>query len=440
MHGVKSMAAKQTERVIITGAGFSAPAQLPIQNKIIDKMVEDPGYDFLSGKMPLESIKFLNAYINVGLFLLDNYGKDDYKHLENEYNRLQTTTKIRNDIQSYGVATFSKDNSVIKTIDEFILLLPSTDDEYSQIYTLKNKVRIAIEKENISINLEDIFTSFDKSFLSSEYVHSYTYSQMDVIRYSIMRLFSYYFSKGVIDHLFDQIDYENFIRFLQTRRSKKPTTIITTNWDTLLEGYLERKKIGYNYGFQAPYTSEDSSNIYETNEILLLKIHGSANWLKCLHCGAISVYKENDAASSLFKDGEYEQCAVCEARSNVGKPSLQPEIITPTMIKSLSNRLYSNLWGTASSEIRSATHITFLGYSLPIADFDFRYMLQRNVPQTAIIDVVLYKNSNPEQVENESLKNLLPEKRYRDAFPKNKINFYYEGFGNFFAKKQNYST
>lgn len=76
--------------------------------------------------------------------------------------------------------------------------------------------------------------------------------------------------------------------------------------------------------------------------------------------------------------------------------------------------------------------IIFVGYSLPIADFEFRYMLQKNVTSSAKIDVILTPNSNPDLVAN-NLKDLLPSKRYLDAFPKNKVSFYYEGFGPFFS-------
>ena len=136
----------------------------------------------------------------------------------------------------------------------------------------------------------------------------------------------------------------------------------------------------------------------------------------------------------MFEDDKHETCILCGAGANSDEPSLQPEIITPTMIKSLSNRLYSNLWGGAASEIRKATHIIFVGYSLPIADFELRYMLQKYVSDFAKIDVVLYKDANPNQTEKETLKDLLPEKRYRDAFPKNPINFYYDGFGKYFEE------
>lgn len=115
---------------------------------------------------------------------------------------------------------------------------------------------------------------------------------------------------------------------------------------------------------------------------------------------------------------------------------MQPELITPTMIKSLSNQLYTNLWSSAAQELRNATHIIFAGYSLPIADFEFRYMLQKNVASSAKIDVILTSNSNPDFAP-ENLKDLLPTKRYRDAFPKNDISFYYQGFGSFFSNKAN---
>ena len=82
------MAQKRIKRVIVAGAGFSAPAKLPIQNKIIDRMTEVPETDFLTGKMPEESLTFLDAYITVGLFLLDNYATNSYSEFHDKYQKL----------------------------------------------------------------------------------------------------------------------------------------------------------------------------------------------------------------------------------------------------------------------------------------------------------------------------------------------------------------
>ena len=67
---------------------------------------------------------------------------------------------------------------------------------------------------------------------------------------------------------------------------------------------------------------------------------------------------------------------------------------------------------------------------MPIADYEFRYLLQKSIPAKAKIDVILHSSDNPNQTKSDWT--LLPEKRYRDLFPKNQINFNYEGFKKFF--------
>ena len=73
-------------------------------------------------------------------------------------------------------------------------------------------------------------------------------------------------------------------------------------------------------------------------DLLLLKIHGSANWLRCLNCGSISIFEKNHAATSLFEDNRTEKCPVCGHEKTAHGASMQPELITPTMMKSLSNQ------------------------------------------------------------------------------------------------------
>lgn len=303
---------------------------------------------------------------------------------------------------------------------------PFSKDVYEQVELFQSIGFIKVK------NLEDVFTAFDKSIIAREHLHGYTYAQMDKIRYSIMRLFIYYFSKSVLEHDFAHKDYQAFFGYLKKHRTIEPPTIITTNWDTLIESYCNKYSVDYSYGFLQPYTSDSIKHTAKNYDLLLLKIHGSANWLRCLNCGSISIFEKNHAATSLFEDNRTEKCPVCGHEKTAHGASMQPELITPTMMKSLSNQLYTNLWSSAAQELRDATHIIFVGYSLPIADFEFRYMLQKNVTSSAKIDVILTPNSNPDLVAN-NLKDLLPSKRYLDAFPKNKVSFYYEGFGPYFS-------
>jgi hypothetical protein len=116
---------------------------------------------------------------------------------------------------------------------------------------------------------------------------------------------------------------------------------------------------------------------------------------------------------------------------------MQPEIITPTMIKSLDSQIYKNLWASAAKELHGAKKIIFVGYSMPNADFELKYILQRNISHKCEIDVVLHRNDDPKQLskEQQHLVSLLPEKRYKEAFAKNKITFFYNGFREYFRER-----
>ena len=75
--------------VLITGAGFSAPAKLPIQDKILDEMVTASISDFMSADSIRESRKFLTAYINIAIYLLKVYENVDTQKLEEKYDVLR---------------------------------------------------------------------------------------------------------------------------------------------------------------------------------------------------------------------------------------------------------------------------------------------------------------------------------------------------------------
>lgn len=97
----------------------------------------------------------------------------------------------------------------------------------------------------------------------------------------------YYFSKSVLEHDFAHKDYQAFFGYLKKHRTIEPPTIITTNWDTLIESYCNKYSVDYSYGFLQPYTSDSIKHTAKNYDLLLLKIHGSANWLRCLNCGSI---------------------------------------------------------------------------------------------------------------------------------------------------------
>ena len=95
-----------------------------------------------------------------------------YKRIDIKYDNSEETSKTLNSI-------FSDEAAHSKHVSNY----------YSEVYSIRENIRKAIQDEKINVNLEDVFTAFDKSIIAREHLHGYTYAQMDKIRYSIMRLF-----------------------------------------------------------------------------------------------------------------------------------------------------------------------------------------------------------------------------------------------------------
>jgi NAD-dependent SIR2 family protein deacetylase len=447
--------------IIFTGAGFSAPANIPIQNRILEEMIKQENniLDVSQVNIELDNEKFLDAFVSVGLYLLTNYCDISDEVVNTEF--FEITNSVLNDI--YMEAKKSADrkdflNSLLSKADlqqnveehgntigntiikDFLLNNGPTFDEYfAKMLYLKGEIKRRLEYCKIKVSLEDVFTAFDKAISLKTHTRNFTYHEEDDVRQAILRLFVYYFGKILNTHSYDTRDYLSFVEYVKGNADK--SSIITTNWDTLTEGYFLKNGITYELCLNNIYYKFDDNrkNIARrknSSPIKLIKLHGSINWFRCLQCGDMSIIEKNPCGEYLLSANKKEVCISCGGKSRGEAALLQPEIITPTMIKSFDNQLYKNLWASAAVELRNAAKVIFVGYSMPTADFELKYFLQNNIPPSCEIDVVLYHNDNPKQLSKKQghLFELLPEKRYNDAFAKNSINFCYDGFGNYFSK------
>ncbi len=430
--------------VIVTGAGFSAPANLPIQDRILKEMTQTQEPDFLRTDENEEGIKFLSAYIKVSLYLLKEYGNNDISELERDYRKLKTDYQADYRVQEvikYIEDTKVKDaqlrdynlNRVLEEIIENYVI----DDNrfYRGLFAIKERLRKLLAENNLKASLEDIFTEFDKCTEMRNHTVNYTYAELDDLQHAILRLFIYYFSRRVNQHKCIDTDYEAVIEFI--KRYRKDVAIITTNWDVLFEKYLENSSIEYDYMFNSSYVIDSTGKLYggyknRAGLIPFIKVHGSINWFRCLKCGTVQVADISKCGSFLFDDTNLEKCLKCEQVADETNILMRPEIITPTMIKSINGQLYNNIWQNAAYELQESRRIVFCGYSLPLADFEFRNVLKQNVRKDVDIDVVLSDRDNPDKCHEGYIKDMLPEKRFRDLFPNNKCSFYYNGFGDFF--------
>lgn len=433
--------------VIVTGAGFSAPANLPIQDKILKEMTEPPEDSIMDYVIDKESEKFLSAYIQVAIYLLREYGTAvDVKKIAERYNRIKSIYRSNDRVleiidyisSNYNSKAEEKEFNLIDVLDSTGKRFYLEPDEYcNELMLLREELREKLQKSNIQICLEDIFTLFDKCITMKENTADYTYAEIDNLQNAILRLFTFYFSNKVNSHDYHKSDYLETIKYVNNHIGQ--VSVITTNWDILLEEYFRKNGIDFDYKFNSQYVIKSDGEVYPDtgsntdSKVPYIKIHGSINWFRCLKCGTLQICDADTCGKYLFDDSEEEKCVQC-GQTGVGDAvQIKPEIITPTMMKLLNNQLYNNLWQNAAYELQQADKVIFCGYSLPLADYEFRYLLKQNIQPGTEIDVVLYHNDDPARCRDDHMISFLPEKRYTDLFPNSKCRFYYEGFGEYFA-------
>lgn len=414
--------------VVFTGAGFSAPAEIPLQSNIIKEMFYKPTPSFLESTK--ESKKLLKSFILIGLFLLDEYSTVDTAELHSmnrlfkRLNKIYEINKVNNDDDELAIEQIKKLNE--RTNYNPFCEIAAFDMLDAQVYRLllllKESIREKLVKSRLLVNLEDVFTIFDKAIKSKENWHRFSYNELDSLEHALLRLFTYYFGRRI--NSFNNFnEYDSFIKYIELHK----VTVISSNWDVILEKNFIHNKIKYDLCLNSEYYKSDlRNNNLNAKSIKYLKLHGSINWFHCLECGTVNLIEKKDIGTYLFDDKINEQCLQCKASSNSDMTLLRPEIITPTMVKDIKSQLYNNIWKKAEYELNMANKIIFLGYSLPIADFEIRYLLKKNIDKKTKIDVVLIETDKPDANNNS------PEFRFKSLFSKNEIEFHYNGFNNYF--------
>jgi hypothetical protein len=151
-------------------------------------------------------------------------------------------------------------------------------------------------------------------------------------------------------------------------------TLITTNWDILLDTARDRSfgSTPADYGTDAelntpPGRSEDRM----PKRPSLLKLHGSLNWLYCPRCSHLRIDIAKVTAPDGYNPNSKNQRSKC---SNCGMPCA-PLLVTPTFLKSYHNRHLLNIWAGALEALADSGRWVFIGYSLPSDDIHIKALL-----------------------------------------------------------------
>ncbi|KYH32799.1 SIR2 family protein [Neomoorella mulderi] len=362
------------ELVIVTGAGFSFPAGVPTQGQLLYEIEK-----FEPDTMQPGGLRFLEAKEVVNDFLktifLRNYEKQGRQ-----------------------------------------------DDDFAR--------KLGV------IQLEDIYSLLDRAIIEGDVIPPFSETDLHKIRTSLDACIIYYMNciQANITHKKRPL-YEQLYQQFMLRYSTNWLTI-TTNWDTVWDDVLisacREKDFLVDYGPNIYWIGPDSKGGKpEPNRLgpRLLKLHGSFNWLACPQCHSIFVWPTKELGLRGVFDPV--RCPRCYSGSAQGlEPRLRPLFLTPSLLKTVRNPTLRIIWDEAFCALSTTKEVIFIGYSLPIADHELRYLLRRGISRNTKVKVILHKNDCPARHDKNI--QLYAEYRYKSLLGLSDDDFYYGGFESFF--------
>ena len=294
-------------------------------------------------------------------------------------------------------------------------------------------------------SLEDIYTPIDRCIIDSLAFRNIPPKDLIELRQKINGLiiimmdYKLHLTRRKDSHIEKFTDYLIYLR--TQHRKGDPFAILSTNWDILLDDSL-RHKMPHSEGVVDyccnPSAYDDKEPIVpgltalekDLYNIKLLKLHGSMNWLQCKRCQRLFVTFFEKIAID-----EYVNKPVCKECEYNFRNELTPDggaflsslLIMPTLLKDLNNFQLKLIWQNAGIELSEASKIVFMGYSFPMADFELRQLLARNVRHNSKIEVVLSSEDKPTDSNYISS----AERRYITFFGKREVQIHYRGVKNY---------
>lgn len=330
------MSDRQTDRnVYILGAGFSADANAPLLYNFLDKsreLLDDPG----SG--------------------LDEYERAEFRTVfEFRRKMAQAREKVKMDLdnieQLFGLVEMQQR-----------LGLGDSKARTATVYLIAKTLELMIAKAGSRQGIP--FTANPSISGSDDLLQRYGLKYDPNIRPERYSLDIYDFFAMSIGGRFDPPE----------KRAHRKDVVITFNYDLVLDQALTRAGLPITYHLPphqaligaGPPISHLTPQ--DTEGFSLLKLHGSTNWGICSKCKKdISVFFDKMTSSAGILRNM--KCRNCQEQA------IQPMLVPPSWDKTEYQNLMQPIWNQAVTELRNATRICVIGYSLPESDAYFKYLL-----------------------------------------------------------------
>lgn len=287
-----------------------------------------------------------------------------------------------------------------------------------------------------TVPLEDVFTMLDRANRYGEVIPGFGHDDIRASLVALVQAITSDFQAKLQRCNLDR--YRPFFQALvkcrkgdgsaQAQRDD-PFSLVSFNWDTIPDHLIMQasdRQSGIDYACFDYDIEEENDHIPSILRkakglfnIKLLKPHGSLNWAKCPSCNRLFSKNCTDCIPVLFPQ-EY-RCRFC------GEVDLENVMITPTFVKDIGQTYLKLVWHNIQRDLQEARRIVFLGYSLPLADFEFRYTLLKALISNSevALRVVLYPPDTDIQNERARWERDLTEERFRNFFGRRDVDIRY---------------
>ncbi len=265
------------------------------------------------------------------------------------------------------------------TYDNLMSLVEILDSNLSDKYGKEHSIRIYNEF-TVKNNFEDLLTFIDLNLQkvnpndkenSLELIGAFPIGGIgeNLLEESKWAIKTYlYLSLCELDI---NINLEPYLRNFFKNHTNSNLTIITFNYDFLLEQYLY--SLGYWFpddGYFQKIKHGDKVLNNHVSKVKIIKLHGSINWDSYNQFDdslKLEWRNLNDLSIPLFKEYNKEFNGR-NAKFKKYEGKIDYILVTPTAIKKFETSLILKLWKKAVRIIKNANKITVVGYSLPIQD------------------------------------------------------------------------
>jgi hypothetical protein len=353
--------------VYILGAGFSAPAGAPLIHDFIDRA---------------------RLYFDNPTSKLDERDREHFERFLDFKRRMsQTREKVKIDLDNieelFGLVEMSHR-----------LGQEPVETRTSTVYVIAKTLELATRSQRTSqINFQA-----RKELLAKHHTPK-GFSQAEGFAEGVLEADMYVYFASLASGLLDDPE----------RCPTRTNTFITFDYDLVLESAM------YLAGIVPDYHLPVGGTVVGAKEPSLprcsvLKLHGSTNWGVCPKCGQQFIALFPAGMFGISSELALLQCEKCSQQR------LQPLLIPPSWDKSEYTEIMRPVWARAVEELKLASRICVIGYSMPEADVFFRYLLALALAENHNLYKFIVVDTNP-KIERKYKKLLEPIFRKRRFFP-----------------------